>query len=248
MADLKHTPGTLPGMSGGNPAQERQIMAGGHLLQYAHGRGAWPSSTRTPALREQQRLQVELLLADHNEDCAVCIRHGNCELQDVAQFVGLQQSRYHYPHFYEQRTPRRLLGGHYTRHEQMYSLPALRQGVPRDSGHRRPGDHRTRPWPRRSACATTCPWAIRTASPAVSAFWSARVGALAERDNTETVIDHLYDPQTVTVFQFAPAIRVCSGRVFRHAGGQQRGRPDRHGSQKPGRRRGAGQPTSPPIW
>ena len=60
--------------------------------------------TRTPKVREMQRLQVELLLADHNQDCASCIRHGNCELQDVAQFVGLQQTRYHYPHFYLQRS------------------------------------------------------------------------------------------------------------------------------------------------
>ena len=60
--------------------------------------------TRTKLVRERQRLQVELLLADHDQDCASCIRHGDCELQDVAQFVGLEQTHYHYPHFYRHRT------------------------------------------------------------------------------------------------------------------------------------------------
>src|SRR5665811_1342652 len=46
--------------------------------------------TRTRRVRDMQKLQVELLLADHDQDCATCIRHGNCELQDVAQFVGLR--------------------------------------------------------------------------------------------------------------------------------------------------------------
>ena len=48
--------------------------------------------TRTPEVRQHQRLQMELLLADHNQDCASCVRHGDCELQDVAQFVGLQNT------------------------------------------------------------------------------------------------------------------------------------------------------------
>ena len=40
--------------------------------------------TRTQRVRDTQRLQVECY-ADHNQNCASCIRHGNCELQDVAQ-------------------------------------------------------------------------------------------------------------------------------------------------------------------
>ena len=50
--------------------------------------------TNTSKIRGMRRLQVELLLADHNQDCATCMRHGNCELQDVSQFVGLQTNRF----------------------------------------------------------------------------------------------------------------------------------------------------------
>ena len=50
--------------------------------------------TRTRTVREMQKLQVELLMADHLQDCATCIRHGDCELQDLAQFVGLKENRF----------------------------------------------------------------------------------------------------------------------------------------------------------
>ena len=67
--------------------------------------------TRTPEVREKQRLQVELLLADHDQDCATCIRHGRCDLQDVAQFVGLRQNRFFDPDRVADAADRRLLAG-----------------------------------------------------------------------------------------------------------------------------------------
>ena len=44
--------------------------------------------TRSPQAREAQRRQVELIFADHAQDCAACIRHGKCELQELAEYVG----------------------------------------------------------------------------------------------------------------------------------------------------------------
>ncbi len=40
------------------------------------------------------------------------------------------------------------------------------------------------------------------------------MGAVAEVDDIEQVIDYLYDPEIVTVFQFAPATRVALGEEF----------------------------------
>ena len=40
------------------------------------------------------------------------------------------------------------------------------------------------------------------------------VGALAEKDEIETVMDYLFDPDIVTVFQFAPAVRTAVGEAF----------------------------------
>lgn len=168
--------------------------------------------TRTRKVRDMQRLQVELLLADHDQDCATCVRHGDCELQDVAQFVGLQHSRY-----FEPKNAKR---------EKDTSSPAL----VRDLGK----------CIRCFRCVKVCRdgqgvdalvmsgkgmgagvgvrhGLTQGASDCVSCGQCVMVcptGALAERDETETCIDFLYNPEIVTVFQFAPAIRVGFGEEF----------------------------------
>jgi ferredoxin hydrogenase gamma subunit len=166
--------------------------------------------TRTREVREKQRLQVELLLADHPQDCATCIRHGNCELQDVAQFVGLQKTRYNNPAFYEGRTRdasspsimrdmtkcircfrcvsicREVQGidALVISEKGLATEVEIRDGLPLGSSS----------CIGCGQCVLVCP-----------------VGALAEKDSTEIVIDYLYDPDIVTVFQLAPAVRTAVG-------------------------------------
>jgi bidirectional [NiFe] hydrogenase diaphorase subunit len=53
-------------------------------------------STKTPQLQEYRRMTVELLFAEGNHVCAVCVANGNCELQDVAIEVGMDHSRFPY--------------------------------------------------------------------------------------------------------------------------------------------------------
>lgn len=45
--------------------------------------------TRSSRVRNARKLQAQLLFADHCEQCSSCSRHGNCELQKVADEVGL---------------------------------------------------------------------------------------------------------------------------------------------------------------
>jgi len=52
--------------------------------------------TKTPKLQEYQRMTVELLFAEGNHVCAVCVANGNCELQDLAIAVGMDHSRFPY--------------------------------------------------------------------------------------------------------------------------------------------------------
>ena len=49
--------------------------------------------TDTAQLRAFRRLTVELLFAEGNHICAVCVANGACELQDVAVAVGLDHGR-----------------------------------------------------------------------------------------------------------------------------------------------------------
>jgi ferredoxin hydrogenase gamma subunit len=169
--------------------------------------------THTPRLREMQRLQVELLMADHHQDCVTCIRHGNCELQDVAQFVGLRSNRF----FDKARTEARGIDD---------SSPALIRDMTRCIRCQR--------------CVAICrsgqtvdalvitgagqdtalglhhgtSQAESTCVTCGQCVLVCPTGALGERDDIERVLDYLYDPDIVTVFQFAPAVRVGFGEEF----------------------------------
>ncbi len=50
--------------------------------------------TNTPKVREARKVNVELLLANHNMSCTTCIRNGNCELQGIASELGIRENRF----------------------------------------------------------------------------------------------------------------------------------------------------------
>ncbi len=169
--------------------------------------------TNTKKVREMQRLQVELLMADHDQDCATCTRHGNCELQDVAQHVGLRENRFFDPARVDAR-------------EIDHSSPALVRDMSKCIRCQR--------------CVATCRYGqevdalvvtgsgqdtavglrhglSQKESSCVSCGQCVLVcptGALSEKDETERVLDYLYDPEVITVLEFAPAIRVGFGQEF----------------------------------
>ena len=169
--------------------------------------------TRTPQVREKQRLQVELLLADHDQDCAACVRHGDCELQDVAQFVGLTQTRFGQRAFHKSRTRDNSspsIVRDMTKCIRCFRCVAVcrevqgadvlqvkKKGLATEIGVRDGHDIANSACVSCGQCTLVCP-----------------VGALAEVQDAETVVDYLYDPDVFTVFQFAPAVRVALGEEF----------------------------------
>jgi len=52
--------------------------------------------TNTERLRKYRRMIVEILFAERNHICSVCVANGNCELQDLATAVGMDHVRYEY--------------------------------------------------------------------------------------------------------------------------------------------------------
>ena len=53
-------------------------------------------TTNSVRLREYRKMIVELLFAERNHVCAVCVANGHCELQDLAIAVGMDHVRYEY--------------------------------------------------------------------------------------------------------------------------------------------------------
>lgn len=52
--------------------------------------------TTTPRIRAHRKAILELLFAEGNHVCAVCVSNGNCELQDMAVACGMDHVRYDY--------------------------------------------------------------------------------------------------------------------------------------------------------
>ncbi len=50
--------------------------------------------THSPRAVSARKTIIELLLADHPDDCLYCVRNGNCELQGMAEDLGLRRRRY----------------------------------------------------------------------------------------------------------------------------------------------------------
>jgi len=55
-------------------------------------------TTNSPMLQEYRRMIVELLLTERNHTCAVCVSQGHCELQTLAQELGITHVRFPYLH------------------------------------------------------------------------------------------------------------------------------------------------------
>ena len=54
--------------------------------------------TESERLHAQRKLIVELLFAEGNHVCAVCVSNGHCELQDLATSLGIDHVRVAYQH------------------------------------------------------------------------------------------------------------------------------------------------------
>ncbi len=50
--------------------------------------------THSPRVREARKMIVELLLANHPQDCLICVRSQNCELQKLAKDFGIENVRF----------------------------------------------------------------------------------------------------------------------------------------------------------
>ncbi len=216
---LDHTPGTcrmcLVEISPGADGSQKQIVTA-CTTPLVEGMRV---QTRTAEVRRIQRMQVAWIFADHDQDCASCARYGNCELQDLALYVGLRDN---------------TCNGRFT---QKRPDDWSATGVVRDANK----------CVRCGRCIEVCRSVqgisaltlddIGTASGvgvAGATRWAdsslcvqcgqctlvCPTGALSEHDQIERAVDWLNDSEIKTVVAFAPAVRVTIGDEFGLPAGQ----------------------------
>lgn len=195
-----------------------------------HGRTEMVTTCNTPMeegmrvdtissrVRRMQRLQVELVFADHDQDCAACARHGDCELQDLAEYVGLSTNRFapRLPHDRPlddtmhgmvrdmSKCIRCLRCVEVCRKVQgVAALTVDGTGTGTHIGVGMAPSQNTSACIQCGQCTLVCP-----------------TGALAERDENDEVLDYLANPELTTVFAFAPSVRVIMGEEFGLAPGE----------------------------
>lgn len=50
--------------------------------------------TNSPRVREARKINVELILSQHDGRCSSCVRGGNCALQAIANDLGILENLY----------------------------------------------------------------------------------------------------------------------------------------------------------
>lgn len=157
-----------------------------------------------------RRTVLELILSDHPFDCLVCSKSGNCELQSLAQKLGIREIHYQgAKSTYRKDTSPAIIRDidkciMCRRCEMMCNdfqtvgvLSAINRGfeavvVPAFEMNL---DHSTCTYC--GQCVSVCP-----------------TGALTEQDHTRSVLNALADPTKTVVVQTAPAVRAALGEEF----------------------------------
>ncbi len=166
--------------------------------------------TNTKKVRKTRRNNVELILSEHNSNCATCNRSGNCALQELANDLNIQDLPY------EKHLPKKSGNPDFPLiRDNQKCIKCMRciqvcdkiqaSGVWDliNSGSRSTVDVRDVYSLEDSQCAlcgqciTHCP-----------------VNALHERDDVDKIMEAIEDPDKITLVQIAPAVRTAWGEAF----------------------------------
>ncbi|MBR2722014.1 MAG: [Clostridia bacterium] len=166
--------------------------------------------TNTPKIAASRKMNLELLLSNHNQDCLSCVRSTNCELQTLCREYGVNSSSF---------------VGEVTKHEIDDASPIIRDNSKCVLCRR---------------CVATCARIQeigvigaknRGFDTSIGSAFAARladtscincgqcivacpVGALYERDDTDKVLEAIADPSKHTVICTAPSVRAQIGECF----------------------------------
>ncbi len=168
--------------------------------------------TNTQKVLEARRTVMELLLSDHPKDCLTCEKSGECELQALAETMGIRKIRItgksmstvpvdeSSPAIVRDMTKCIMCRRCETACNQVQSvgaLSAVNRGFPAYVGT-------SFETPLNETVCTFCGQCVQVCP----------VGALQAKDNTWKVIEAINDPTKTVVVNTAPSVRVALGEEF----------------------------------
>lgn len=167
--------------------------------------------THSPRVIRARSTILELLLANHPDDCLYCVRSGDCELQHLAQDLGVRKRR-----FFKIDKPRHIdisspalirdqakciLCGRCVRVcEEVMGVSAI--------------DFIGRGSSTRIGTAFDLGVSLSTCISCGQCIVACPTGALREQSHTQYVMDALANPKKVVIVQHAPSVSVTLGEYF----------------------------------
>jgi NADH-quinone oxidoreductase subunit G/NADP-reducing hydrogenase subunit HndD len=167
--------------------------------------------THSPRAVQARRTIIDLLLANHPDDCLYCSRNGNCQLQTLAEELGVRQRRFageKSKHFLDTSSPsivrdpaKCILCGKCVRVceeiQRVAAIDFIGRGSKAKIGTAFDEGLNVSNCVNCGQCIVTCP-----------------TGALCEQSQIKEVLDALNDPEKICVVQHAPAVSVTLGEEF----------------------------------
>ncbi len=167
--------------------------------------------THSPRAVQARRTIIDLLLANHPDDCLYCSRNGNCQLQTLAEELGVRQRRFageKSKHFLDTSSPsivrdpaKCILCGKCVRVceeiQHVAAIDFIGRGSKAKIGTAFDEGLNVSNCVNCGQCIVTCP-----------------TGALCEQSQIKEVLDALNDPEKICVVQHAPAVSVTLGEEF----------------------------------
>lgn len=168
--------------------------------------------THTPRVLNARRTVMEFILSDHPKDCLICPKSGHCELQDMANRLGIREIPGH--EIAEMSTYRKDTSPSIIRDldkcimcrrcemmcnevQTVGALSAVNRGFMAVVAPAFEQNLEYSPCTYCGQCVAVCP-----------------TGALTEVDHTRDVLRAIVDPAKTVVVQTAPAVRAALGEEF----------------------------------